>query len=141
MLPTTLRAARKSLSLRGAVAHRAQQRQSVRAYAEIPVNKVCRMVQCKVPDEAAGVEMDKLLDEADKVMKKGVPGYVGATRMICKSYWDFKSVMVFDSVSALEGYMESEVKEKEIMPILEKAKAFAVDEDIKLQNFVYDQLS
>jgi len=125
--------------------------------------------------------MDKLLDEADKVMKKGVPGYVGATRMICKSYWDFKSVMVFDSVSALEGesssfahstrgrhagsllslprfswllthppfpflrqctgYMESEVKEKEIMPILEKAKAFAVDEDIKLQNFVYDQLS
>ena len=39
------------------------------------------------------------------------------------------------------GYLESEVKEKEIMPILEKAKTFAVDEDIKLQNFVYDQLA
>lgn len=61
------------------------------------------MVQCKVPDEAAGIEMDKLLGEADEVMKKGVPGYVGATRMICKSYWDFKSVMVFDSVASLEG--------------------------------------
>ena len=50
--------------------------------------------------------MDKLLDEADKAMKKGVPGYVGATRMICKSYWDFKSVMVFDSVPSLEGMFD-----------------------------------
>ena len=32
------------------------------------------------------------------------------------------------------------MKENEIMPILEKAKAVAVDGDIKLQNFVYDQL-
>ena len=44
------------------------------------------------------------------------------------------------SVLCCLGYLESEVKEKEILPILEKAKAFAVDEDIKLQNFVYDQL-
>lgn len=40
MLSNTVRAAtRRSLGLRGVVANRAQ-RQSVRAYAEIPVNKV-----------------------------------------------------------------------------------------------------
>ena len=141
MLSHTVRAAtRRSLALRGLTAQRNQNRarQSVRAYAEIPVNKVCRMVQCKVPDEAAAIEMDALLDQADAAMKKGVPGYVGATRMICKSYWDFKSVMVFDSVASLEGYLDSDVKEKEIMPILAKAKDFAVDGDIKLQNFVYE---
>ena len=42
MLSNTVRAAtRRSLGLRGSVANRAQ-RQSVRAYAEIPVNKVSR---------------------------------------------------------------------------------------------------
>ena len=43
MLSNTVRAAtRRSLGLRGVVANRAQ-RQSVRAYAEIPVNKVSRI--------------------------------------------------------------------------------------------------
>ena len=97
------------------------------------------MLQCKVEGEEQAVAMDALLNEADKTMKS-FSGYVGSTRMVCKSYWDFKSVMVFDSVASLEGYLDSDVKEKEIMPLLAKAKDFAVDGDIKLQNFVYDQL-
>ena len=118
-----------------------QGRQSVRAYAaEVPVNKVCRMLQCKIAGEEEAVAMDALLNEADAVMKK-VPGYVGSTRMVCKSYWDFKSVMVFEDVPALEGYMESDVKEKEMLPLLEKAKTLALDGDVKMQNFVYDQLA
>jgi len=48
--------------------------------------------------------------------------------------------MVFEGVPALEAYMESDVREKEILPLLEKAKGLAVDGDVKMQNFVYDQL-
>ena len=102
-----------------------------------PTHQVCRVLQCKVPDEAAAIEMDTLQREADGIMKK-VPGYVGSTRMVCKSYWDYKSIMIFESGDALGGYLESEVREKEILPLLEKGKAFAVDGDIKMQNFVHD---
>lgn len=93
--------------------------------------------QCKVKDEEAAMAMDALTAKSEELMKK-VPGYVGGTRMVCKSYWDYKSVMIFDSVAALEGYMESDVREKEMLPLLEEAKAYAVDGDIKMQNFVYD---
>ncbi len=47
------------------------------------------MLQCKVAGEEQAVAMDALLNEADKTMKS-FPGYVGSTRMVCKSYWDFK---------------------------------------------------
>ena len=47
------------------------------------------MLQCKVEGEEQAVAMDALLNEADKTMKS-FSGYVGSTRMVCKSYWDFK---------------------------------------------------
>merc|ERR1711877_51583 len=101
-------------------------RRGVRAYAEIPVNNVCRMVQCKVKDEEAAMAMDALTAKSEELMKK-VPGYVGGTRMVCKSYWDYKSISIFESGDALGGYLEGDVREKELLPLLEQAKELAVD--------------
>ena len=95
------------------------------------------MMQCKVTDEAAAMKMDALLEKAEASMKK-VKGYKGKTRMVCKTYWDYKSLFRFDSVDSLVAYMEGDVREKELIPMLEEAKQIAVDGDVHMQNFVID---
>ena len=50
-----------------------------------------------------------------------------------------QSISIFESGDALGGYLEGDVREKELLPLLEQAKELAVDGDIKMQNFVYDE--
>jgi len=104
--------------------------------AAIEVNHVVRNTKCKVAGEDDAVAMDALFRKACD-SASGLPGFVSAQRIVCKAEWDYECTIVFEAAH-FGGYMESDVREKEILPILEEAKGLAVNGHIHSQNFVFD---
>ena len=96
------------------------------------------MWSCKVKDDPTAHQMDiafeDFLDAA-----AGVEGCTGASRLVCKEFWDYKLILKFDDASSLQSYMTDhhESLTKDFMPAV---KALAVDGNVKEQNFVYDDI-
>ena len=62
-------------------------------------------------------------------------GCAGASRLVCKSAWDYKLILKFEDSAAIEGFMKShhDSLTKEFMPAI---KALAVEGKVHEQNFV-----
>ena len=104
----------------------------------IQVDMVCRMWSLKVADDETAHEMDCVFDELiDDVSE--IEGCAGASRLVCKSEWDYKFILKFEDVSSLENYMANE-HERVSAVHLGRIKQLAVDEKVKQQNFVYDDI-
>ena len=104
----------------------------------VHVDMVCRVFSCKVADDATAHKLDcafeDFLDAAAEV-----EGCAGASRLVCKTEWDYKLILKFEDVGSLQDYMKDhhERIEAEHMPKLE---ALLVDGKFKQQNFVYDDI-
>jgi hypothetical protein len=49
---------------------------------------------------------------------KTVPGFVKATRLVCKSEWAYETEFVFDSLASFKAYDSSAFRAKEVLPLL-----------------------
>lgn len=68
-----------------------------------------------------------------------VEGCAGASRMVCKSEWDYKFILKFEDLESLQSYMKND--HERIMDVhMPKIKALAVDAKVHEQNFVYDDI-
>lgn len=103
----------------------------------VQVDMVCRVFTCKVKDDASAHKMDLAFEEFLDAAAE-VEGCAGASRLVCKSEWDYKLILKFEDVDALTGYMSNhhDTLLKEFGPSL---KALAVDGKIHEQNFVCEQ--
>ena len=68
-----------------------------------------------------------------------VPGCFGASRLVCKSEWDYKLIVKFEDAESLEGFMnEHHPRISEVFtPSLQALAAGGV---VHEQNFVYDDI-
>lgn len=104
----------------------------------VQVDMVCRMWSGKVKDDVTAHQLDCEFENwIDAVAE--VEGCAGATRLLCKTEWDYKLILKFEDVGSLQDYMKDhhERIEAEHMPKLE---ALLVDGKFKQQNFVYDDI-
>ena len=77
---------------------------------------------------------DEMIDDVSEV-----DGCAGASRLVCKTEWDYKFILKFEDVESLEGYMKND-HERISAVHLGRIKSLAVDEKVKQQNFVYDDI-
>ena len=104
----------------------------------VQVDMVCRTWTCKVADDDTAHELDCAFDEMiDSVSE--VEGCAGASRLVCKSDWDYKFILKFDDLSSLQNYMKND-HDRIMEAHLPRIEALAVDEKVKQQNFVYDDI-
>jgi hypothetical protein len=70
----------------------------------VNVDMVCRVFSCKVADDATAHKLDcafeDFLDAAAEV-----EGCAGASRLVCKTEWDYKLILKFEDVESLERYL------------------------------------
>ena len=107
------------------------------SFSTIEVKEVIRNTKCKVSGEADAVKMDELFSKCVDACSK-LPGFVGGHRHVCKSEWDYEASLRFAGIENFSAYMESDVREKEILPLLNEAEKIAIGGEIKSQNFVFD---
>lgn len=104
----------------------------------VDVDQVCRVFSCKVADDASAHRMDMAFE--DFLDRAGVvEGVCGASRLVCKEFWDYKLILKFEDAESLTGYMEGHhaALSDEFLPSI---KALAVGGAVKEQNFVYDDV-
>ena len=83
--------------------------------------------------------VDALVDKA-RASIAGLPGYDKCVRKVCKAEWDYEVTVVFNGLDNFRGYMESDVRENEVAPILAEIEGkYAVGGDVHSQNFVYEE--
>jgi hypothetical protein len=111
---------------------------ATRTLATIPIKGTSRMVYLKVSGEDDAVKAQDILQKAHKVFKKDVKGYIGSTRFVCKAEWDVYVWYRFLDLDSLKGYMGSDIKSKQIDPILKELEAIAIGKKVHAQNFVAD---
>ena len=94
-----------------------------------------------VGDEANAVKMDGHLEAINALVSKA-DGHVKTKRTVCKAEWAYEFEIVFKDLESFKGYMGSELKEKQLTPLLEKAVNDCVSdkEGIYLGARVYDEL-
>merc|ERR1712010_161649 len=104
----------------------------------ISVDMVCRMWSMKVKNDETAYQMDLAFDEMIDDLGE-VPGCEGASRLVCKSEWDYKFILKFEDLKSLQDYMKND--HDRISDVhLPKIKTLAVG-DIAQQNFVYDDIN
>ncbi|EOD11598.1 hypothetical protein EMIHUDRAFT_437575 [Emiliania huxleyi CCMP1516] len=106
----------------------------------VHVDMVARMWSCKVKDDPGAYQMDLVFDSfIDKASQ--VEGVVGASRLLCKSYWDYKLILKFEETGALKRYLaengEHDALMREYLPQIEK---LTIDGKVHQQSFVYDDI-
>ena len=69
-----------------------------------------------------------------------VEGCFGASRLVCKSEWDYKLIVKFEDLPSLKGFMENEYKSLWTDDFKERVEALSVDGTVKEQSFVYDDI-
>lgn len=107
--------------------------------SEIPINQVASVYRyADVGGEDTAVKVDEILKEAMGKLSSQ-PGYVKTVRTVCKSEWAYEMEFVFDSYDSFVAYAGSDVKEKEVTPILEKATKLVGSEPYSGAR-VYDEL-
>ena len=63
----------------------------------------------------------------------------GASRLVCKSEWDYKLIVKFEDLLSLKGFMENEYNR--FGPTTSRsASRCLVDGTVKEQSFVYDDI-
>lgn len=103
----------------------------------VTVDMVCRVFSCKVKDDAAAHQMDLVFDAfLDKAAE--AEGCAGASRLVCKTDWDYKLIVKFEDLESLKLYM-AETHEGIMKEFEPKIKALATTE-LHQQNFVYDDI-
>jgi len=108
------------------------------AQNSVQVDMVCRTWTCKVKDDPTAHEMDCAFDEMiDDVAE--VKGCAGASRLVCKSDWDYKFILKFEDLESLQEYMGND-HERLMGAHMPKIKSLAVDGKVHEQNFVYDDI-
>jgi hypothetical protein len=83
-----------------------QHASGVRGLCGVTIDKTCRVYTCKVADDAMAHQLDLLMDEFIEQVET-LDGYAGATRLICKSEWDYKLIIKFGNLDALKEFMAS----------------------------------
>ena len=104
----------------------------------VQVDMVCRVWSGKVKDDSTAHALDCQFEDWLDVVAD-VEGCAGATRLLCKSEWDYKLILKFEDTVALKNYMENDHDRisAEHMPALEE---LLVGGSFKQQNFVYDDI-
>ena len=69
-----------------------------------------------------------------------VEGCFGASRLVCKSEWDYKLIVKFEDAPSLKSFMENEYNTLWTQDFKPRVEALAVDGKVKEQNFVYDDI-
>ena len=64
-----------------------------------------------------------------------VEGCAGASRLVCKSEWDYKFILKFEDLQSLQSYMEHD-HERIMAAHMPKIKGFAEGGKVTEQNFV-----
>ena len=73
---------------------------------------------------------DEMIDDVAEV-----EGCAGASRLVCKSEWDYKFILKFEDLSSLQGYMKND--HERVMGIhMPNIKPLIVDQKMHEQNFV-----
>ena len=62
----------------------------------------------------------------------------GASRLVCKTFWDYKMILKFEDHDSIVNYMENH-NDAINEAFLPRIQALAVGE-VKQQNFVYDDI-
>jgi hypothetical protein len=103
----------------------------------VEVDMVCRVWSCKVKDDASAALVDEAFDEwlDDAAQDEGC---AGATRLLCKSEWDYKLLLKFEDSESLKKFLGNEHSTLS-QAIREKTKDLVVG-DLHEQNFVYDDI-
>jgi len=108
-----------------------------RGMSGIPINKVARVYRLHVAGEEDAIKMDALVDEVLPKIKTAA-GYDSAARTVCKSEWAYEFTVVFKDLDSFKAYDGSEFREKEIVPVLGKAKEIAVGGELYAGVRVFD---
>ena len=73
---------------------------------------------------------DEMIDDVSEV-----EGCAGASRLVCKTDWDYKFILKFDDIESLQNYMKND--HERIMSVhMPNIKALALDGKVHEQNFV-----
>ena len=85
----------------------------------------------------ARAQMDCAFDEMiDDVSE--VEGCAGASRLVCKTEWDYKFILKFEDLESLQNYMKND-HERLSAVHLPQIESLAVGK-VSQQNFVYDDI-
>ena len=79
------------------------------------------------------IVFEDFLDEAGQI-----EGVCGASRLVCKTFWDYKMIIKFEDHDSIVNYMENH-NDAINEAFLPRIQALAVGE-VKQQNFVYDDI-
>ncbi|KAJ1623041.1 hypothetical protein T492DRAFT_1058169, partial [Pavlovales sp. CCMP2436] len=118
--------------------------QHQRGLCGVTVDMTCRVYSCKVADDAMAHQLDLLMDdflehiENHETFAEGPGTFGGASRLVCKSEWDYKFIVKFSDIDTLKLFMahvQPELKE-DFLPRIEALIGGKVHE----QNFVYDDI-
>eukprot|EP00466_Bigelowiella_natans_P011920 jgi/Bigna1/90779/estExt_fgenesh1_pg.C_790037 len=109
-------------------------------YFGIEVNNIARWASCKVENEKDAEKLDELIMKEAMPKLKDMEGFGGMRRLFCKEKFDYKIMISFQGLKNFQNFMNSEER-SEVLPIMEEAKKYAVDNEITYQNFVLDKFS
>merc|ERR1719393_389421 len=99
-----------------------------------------RVYRLHVADEAAASKVDALLNDEALPKMKTVKGFEKACRTVCKAEWAYEVAYVFSSLEDFKAYDGSEYRQKELVPLLEKAmKLMKEPEKMYMGVRVYDE--
>jgi hypothetical protein len=107
------------------------------ANKEIVVASVARVMRMSVSGEADAVKADEITRKMEKVIKP-MPGFVTMTRTVCKEEWAYERAIVFNSLATFKDYMGSEIRQKEVLPLLDEMSKLATGK-VYVGNRVYDE--
>ena len=104
----------------------------------VQVDMVCRVWSGKVKDDGTAHLLDCAFEDwLDDVAQ--VEGCAGASRLLCKTEWDYKLILKFEDAQSLQNYMKNDHERisADHMPTI---TTYLVDGKFHEQNFVYDDI-
>jgi antibiotic biosynthesis monooxygenase (ABM) superfamily enzyme len=78
-----------------------------------------------VSGEADAIKADAITSKVEAILKP-MPGFVTIERAVCNEEWAYERAVVFDSLDNFNGYMRSEAREKQVMPLLDEMSKLAI---------------
>ena len=104
----------------------------------VHVDMVCRTWTCKVADDATAHQLDCAFEDYLDAAAEA-EGCTGASRLVCKTHWDYKLILKFEDADSLKGFM-SDYHERLDAAFGPALRDLAVGNEIKEQNWVYDDI-
>jgi antibiotic biosynthesis monooxygenase (ABM) superfamily enzyme len=78
-----------------------------------------------VSGEADAIKADAITRQVEAILKP-MPGFVAIQRAVCNEEWAYERAVVFDSLDNFKGYMGSEAREKQVLPLLDEMSKLAI---------------